>query len=459
MKNFFSANRQFKQILCTMLILLFLPLNINGKQINLAKTNKVTKENVLQIKEVNILNESKGRRILIFAPHPDDEIVATGGLIYEALKRGFEIKIVFITNGDGFGDLITAQGHSRKTKIKSTNEAITLGYERQIEAIQAAKVLGLTNDNLIFLGYPDRGVSYLWFSHWSKLYTSVFTLKSYSPYNNSYTQKTAYKGENLSKDIRTIINSFKPDLIFTPLFFDMHPDHLGTSCFVISELANLEETNNGWVKNIKVYSYLVHYGKVSWPQEWGYRPSKKIIPPLELQRASIKWISFPLSEETVQIKLKAISEYKSQIVLIGGFLKAFVRTNELFQELTSLDTAFIIDPNTHLVKEEYIKVGRIKPLEINVFNKSSDSHKSIRFIFIGYKANLVLFKKENNRILEERKKVYLTRLNSQINKDKIAINIEDDDYKNLYAVCLNMESYFILPIFPLFKSNWIFVKL
>ena len=79
-------------------------------------------------------------------------------------------------------------------------------------------------------------------------------------------------------------------------------------------------------------------------------------------------------------------------------------------------------------------------MEINVFNKSSDSHhKSIRFIFIGYKANLVLFKKDGNRTTEKRKSIYLTKLNAQINKDKIAINIEDDDYKNLYAVCLNMD--------------------
>lgn len=458
MKNCFTVNRKFKQLLCLVLILFILPSTINGKQVNLAKTNKLNKENTSQIKEINILNESKGRRILIFAPHPDDEIVATGGLIYEALKSGFEIKIVFITNGDGFGDLITAEEHSRKSKLKIINESITLGYERQIEAIQAAKVLGLTSENLIFLGYPDRGVSYLWFSRWSKPYASAFTLKSYSPYNNSYTQKTPYKGENLSKDIKSIINSFKPDLIFTPLFFDMHPDHWGTSCFVISGLANLEETNNEWVKNIKVYSYLVHYGKVSWPKEWGYKPSKKFLPPLELQKAPIKWISFTLSEETVQIKLKAVSEYKSQIVLIGGFLKAFVRTNELFQELTSLDTAFIIDPQTHLVKEEYIKVGKIKPLEINVLNKNSNTHKSNRFIFIGYKANLVLFKKDSNITTEQRKSIFLTKLNAQINKDKIVINIEDKDYRNLYAVCLNMESYFVLPIFPLFKSNWIFVK-
>lgn len=71
---------------------------------------------------------------------------------------------------------------------------------------------------------------------------------------------------------------------------------------------------------------------------------------------------------------------------------------------------------------------------------------------------MFFLKKNNDRIVEQRKSVYLTKLNSQINKDKIVINIEDEDYKNLYAVCLNIESYFVLPLFPLLKSNWIFLN-
>ena len=456
MKKFFIASKEFKQTLYIALILAFSLSSLSYKQIDSIKSSVKMNNKVDQVKVTNILKESKGKRILIFAPHPDDEIIAVGGLISEAIKSGFTVKVVFITNGDGFGNLMIAE-HSRKIKIKSVNEAIALGYERQIEAIQAAKVLGLTSKNMIFLGYPDRGISHLWFSNWSKAYTSVHTFKSYSPYNNSYTQKVPYKGESLSKDIRSIIDSFKPDLVFTPSYFDMHSDHWGTSCFVISELATLEEMNKNWVKDIKIYFYLVHYGKINWPKERGYKPSRKILPPSELQRTTIKWLSYPLSKDAVQIKLAAISEYKSQVVLIGGFLKAFVRTNELFEELSSLDTAFIIDPETHLVREEFIKIGGIKPLEINFANKGLELPKLFRFLLIGYEANLVLFIKDKNEIVEKRTKLYLNRLNSQINKDKIVINFTDKNYKNLYAVYLNMESYFILPLFPLQRSNWVFV--
>jgi len=39
-------------------------------------------------------------RILIFAPHPDDEALSSPGLVRRALNRGDEVKIVLFTCGD-----------------------------------------------------------------------------------------------------------------------------------------------------------------------------------------------------------------------------------------------------------------------------------------------------------------------------------------------------------------------
>ncbi|MDR2544579.1 MAG: PIG-L family deacetylase [Methanobrevibacter sp.] len=39
-------------------------------------------------------------RIIVFSPHPDDDILANSGLIQEALRKGAEIKVVFMTVGD-----------------------------------------------------------------------------------------------------------------------------------------------------------------------------------------------------------------------------------------------------------------------------------------------------------------------------------------------------------------------
>ena len=39
-------------------------------------------------------------RILIFAPHPDDETIATGGIIQKAVAMGLPIHVAFLTYGD-----------------------------------------------------------------------------------------------------------------------------------------------------------------------------------------------------------------------------------------------------------------------------------------------------------------------------------------------------------------------
>ncbi len=43
---------------------------------------------------------SKKDRVLILAPHPDDEAIGAGGLIQRAKKAGAEVKVGLYTNGD-----------------------------------------------------------------------------------------------------------------------------------------------------------------------------------------------------------------------------------------------------------------------------------------------------------------------------------------------------------------------
>ena len=43
---------------------------------------------------------TKEDRILILAPHPDDEAIACAGIIKEALRQAAQLKILYLTNGD-----------------------------------------------------------------------------------------------------------------------------------------------------------------------------------------------------------------------------------------------------------------------------------------------------------------------------------------------------------------------
>src|SRR6266540_3581596 len=39
-------------------------------------------------------------RILVLAPHPDDEVLGTGGVLREASRRRLPLRVVFLTSGD-----------------------------------------------------------------------------------------------------------------------------------------------------------------------------------------------------------------------------------------------------------------------------------------------------------------------------------------------------------------------
>ncbi|MHB8276233.1 MAG: PIG-L family deacetylase, partial [Candidatus Humimicrobiaceae bacterium] len=43
---------------------------------------------------------SSDDKILILAPHPDDEAISSAGIIQKALSAGAKIRIVYLTNGE-----------------------------------------------------------------------------------------------------------------------------------------------------------------------------------------------------------------------------------------------------------------------------------------------------------------------------------------------------------------------
>ena len=102
-------------------------------------------------------------RILILAPHPDDEVLATGGLVQQAIAKGLPVEVVFLTNGDNnefaflfFSKAFTLDAHS----------AVYAGQTRAFEALRAGRELGLKGCEETFLGYPDFGTLEIWQNRW-----------------------------------------------------------------------------------------------------------------------------------------------------------------------------------------------------------------------------------------------------------------------------------------------------
>jgi len=96
---------------------------------------------------------SSGDRLLILVPHPDDEVLGCGGVIQKAVSLKLPVRIVFFTYGDANKKSFTVY---RKRFVINPKAVLAMGEVRRNEAIAAGKTLGVPQDQLIFLGYPDR---------------------------------------------------------------------------------------------------------------------------------------------------------------------------------------------------------------------------------------------------------------------------------------------------------------
>jgi LmbE family N-acetylglucosaminyl deacetylase len=149
---------------------------------------------------------SGSSRLLVFAPHPDDETLATGGLIQAALLAGAAVRVVFATDGDN--NPWPQRWLERRWRI-GAGERARWGARRRREAVGALAVLGVERkDAVCFLGWPDQGLT-----------------------------------DGLMRDDHAVdvladeISRFSPTHLAMPTLADRHPDH--SALRVMLELALL----------------------------------------------------------------------------------------------------------------------------------------------------------------------------------------------------------------------------
>ena len=262
-------------------------------------------------------------RILIIAPHADDESVAAAGLIKRALEKNATVEVVVMTDGSASDNRNEFSDYLKK--IKDNNSTETLPNIRHMEVLNALNKIGLNQNNVIFLGYPDGGLKSMWEDNWDSKnpYQSnnTFNKLNHSTYNFTYQPNVFYSGENVNQNLEQIMNDFHPNIILYPDSEDKHPDHWATGNFV--RYAALETNYSGMN-----YTYLVHSGS-KWPSPLLFTPKLSLLPPSNLD-TSEQWLVFPLNQTEIDTKYKAIDSYQSQLTGSCGYLKSFVRSNELF---------------------------------------------------------------------------------------------------------------------------------
>jgi len=210
----------------------------------------------------------KGQEVLVFSPHCDDETISGAGLIQRAIKNGAKVDIVLVTDCN--------KQHAEEKRFEETKGAL--------------RVLGVSDQRLVYLNYPD---------------------------GNLHKEDEAA----VAQHFQDVIDQLKPDLLIAPTDRDTHLDHRVTGR-LIQQIARADQ--------IALYQYLVHYPYFPSPKK--FMPNDYLLPPLKLITFDKKWMKLDLLESEEDIKNEAVLQYKSQLKnrMIRGILLGSIRKNELF---------------------------------------------------------------------------------------------------------------------------------
>jgi len=140
------------------------------------------------------------QRVVILAPHPDDDVIAAGGLIQRVLAARGNVHVVFITDGEN--NPWPQRFIERKFFLEAGDRA-KWGAMRRREALCSLARLGVGERSATFLAFPDQ--------HIAKLARARDT--------------------RVGNALRAVIEKIQPTLIVSPSSFDLHSDHRAIAYF------------------------------------------------------------------------------------------------------------------------------------------------------------------------------------------------------------------------------------
>jgi len=197
------------------------------------------------------------KKLMVFAPHPDDETLVCGGTIAKKVLQGYVAKVVVMTDGSRAFSIVF--GNECELTFQQVKEI------RQKESIRAMEILGIPRKNIIFLDFED--------------------------------QKLGENEKPAEEIITKMLANYCPDEIFLPYEKDLHRDHKATFRIVTSSMGVLGFKKLAYQYVNKQKYDLVYSGLDRLRNLWKYN----------LIREDISGV--------LAIKKKAINEYKSQIGL------------------------------------------------------------------------------------------------------------------------------------------------
>jgi LmbE family N-acetylglucosaminyl deacetylase len=204
-------------------------------------------------------NINRNKRIIVFAPHPDDETFGCGGTIAKRIAEGYEVLIVIMTDGRyAFLKILNIDSDPTPEELKDI---------RKEEVKRAAKILGVPEENLIFLEFED-----------GKLQDNM---------------------EEAERKVIEILKAHCPVEVYFPYRNDVHPDHRALYMIVKNAVAKLELLTKEYQ-----YSIFQKYARLG-------PISDKIFSGLRRNIVRVDISAF------IQKKTAAIKEFKSELTVIS----------------------------------------------------------------------------------------------------------------------------------------------
>lgn len=280
-------------------------------------------------------NSRSNMRVMIIVPHQDDELLMASSVIRNSVLEGKEVYIVFATNGD-YEDL---------SKIRFD------------EAISAMSLLGVPEENLIFLGYGD-----MWNTHYKHIYHAPSDeiinshnnkVQTYGTYihpdfrTEMSGEASSYTRNNYKNDLEDAVLQYLPDELYV-IDFDSNPDHRTVSLLFDEAIFEILKINEDYTP--KLYKGFAYNTSLFAAKDfYSLNMLSTPLPPQELSSNTISkfdnpyfsWedrIRFSVPSDMLSYNLrsnllyKALRIYKSQKQYTVRFAQNSINSDQVFWE-------------------------------------------------------------------------------------------------------------------------------
>lgn len=210
-------------------------------------------------------------RLLVVAPHPDDETLGCGLLIQQVLAAGGDVQVLLLTDGDN--NPWPQRYIERRLSVDDAARQ-RWGSRRRAEVMRAMAQLGLPPSALQALGWLDMGL----------------------------TARLRDDAAGAIAAMRAVMLAFQPNVVCCPALKDSHPDHGAAHVLCWLALAGIHPAP----------------ALLAYPVHGGTDPSAY---PIVIEAAP----------ELRQRKLLALAEHETQMALSGSRMRRLALSPERYK--------------------------------------------------------------------------------------------------------------------------------